>query len=72
MSPEKNGQAPGDAKSKKTKSHPEKKTITPEKLVSTINRQNEALNNIIKKFSEPEKEKDVPAMPKKRIRFKKT
>lgn len=39
-------------------------TLTPEKLVSDITQQNEALNKIIQKFSEPKPGEDKPDIPK--------
>lgn len=46
-----------------------KKAIHPDKLLSDINQQNEALNNIIKKFGEPKPETGKPKSPKNRGKF---
>jgi hypothetical protein len=60
MSSKKTNPSSGNGKTSRDKSRNPKRTINPDKLVSDINQQTEALNNIIKKFSEPGAEDDKP------------
>jgi hypothetical protein len=70
MSSKKTNPSSGNGKTSRAKSRNPKKTINPDKLVSDINQQTEALNNIIKKFSERKQEKDKPGLSVKKDKSK--
>jgi hypothetical protein len=70
MSPDKKEQASGGKKRKGMKARELKGNITPDGLVSTISQQNEALNNLIRKFSEPNPAKDMKDTPKPNRKFR--
>jgi hypothetical protein len=58
MSKNKINQPSGAGKENKTRPGNSRKAINPDKLLSDINQQTEALNKIIKKFGEIKQEKD--------------
>jgi len=70
MSPNKISPSSGTGKAKRTSSRNLKKSINPDKLVSDINQQTEALNKIIKKFGEPRTDSGQPGILKSRNKSK--
>jgi hypothetical protein len=71
MSPNKINPSSGNGKIKRPRSRNLKKSINPDKLVSDINQQTEALNKIIKKFGESKTDSGNPGTLKSKNKSKK-
>lgn len=70
MSSNKINPSSGDSKTKRTRSRDTRKVINPDKLLSDINQQTEALNKIIRKFGEQDNLEEDSRISKKKNKTK--